>query len=90
MFDWIEICLAAATTTLLVCAFIPQLQTYRSLFWGGGVLMAITMLFPRPGNRLGQFLFAPTSGSMHLPSDSGARSRCRPGAAVMPTGRGGC
>jgi small-conductance mechanosensitive channel len=25
------------------------------------------MLFPRPGNRLGQFLFAQTSGSMHLP-----------------------
>jgi small-conductance mechanosensitive channel len=69
MFDWIEICLAAATTTLLVCAFIPQLRTYRSLFLGGGALMAITMLFPRPGNRVGQFLFAQTSGSMHLPSE---------------------
>lgn len=69
MLDWIEICLAAATTTLLVCAFIPPLRTYRSLFLGGGVLMAITMVFPRPGNRLGQFLFAPTSGSMHLPSE---------------------
>jgi len=31
--------------------------------------MAITMLFPRPGNQLGQFLFAQTSGSMHLPSE---------------------
>ncbi len=69
MFDWIEICLAAAATILLVCAFIPQLRTYRSLFLGGGALMTITMLFPRPGNRLGQFLFAQTSGSMHLPSE---------------------
>jgi hypothetical protein len=69
MFDWIEICLAAATVTFLVSAFVTQLQTYRSLFLGGGVLMAITMLFPRPGNRLGQYLFAQTSGSMHLPSE---------------------
>jgi small-conductance mechanosensitive channel len=69
MFDWIEICLAAATVTFLVGAFVPQLQTYRSLFLGGGALMAITMLFPRPGNRLGLFLFAQTSGSMHLPSE---------------------
>jgi small-conductance mechanosensitive channel len=67
MFDLLEICLAATTTTLLVCAFVPQLRTYRSLFLGGGVLTAITMLFPRPGNQLGQFLFAQTSGSMHLP-----------------------
>jgi small-conductance mechanosensitive channel len=69
MFDWIEICLAAATVTFLVGAFVPQLQTYRSMFLGGGALMAITMLFPRPGNRLGQFLFAQTAGSMHLPSE---------------------
>lgn len=69
MFDWLEIILAAATMTFLVCAFIPKLRTYRSLFLGGGALMAITMLFPRPGNRLGQFLFAQTSDSMHLPSE---------------------
>jgi small-conductance mechanosensitive channel len=69
MFDSVEFCLAAATTTLLVCAFVPQLRTFRSLFLGGSALMAITMLFPRPGNRLGQFLFAQTSGSMHLPSE---------------------
>ncbi len=69
MFDWIEICLAAATATFLVGAFVPHLQTYRSLLLGGGALMAITMLFPRPGNRVGQFLFAQTSGSMHLPSE---------------------
>ena len=69
MFDWIEICLAATMATLIIGAFVPRLQTYRSLFLGGGVLMAITLLFPRPGNRLGQFLFAQTSGSMHLPSE---------------------
>jgi small-conductance mechanosensitive channel len=69
MFDWIEIGLAATTTALLACAFIPRLRTYSSLFLGGGALTAITMLVPRPGNRLGQFLFARTSGSVHLPSE---------------------
>jgi small-conductance mechanosensitive channel len=67
MFDGIEICLAAAMTILLTCAFIRPLRAYRSLFLGGSALTAITMLFPRSGNHLGQFLFDPTSGSMHLP-----------------------
>ncbi|MGA2840188.1 MAG: mechanosensitive ion channel family protein [Steroidobacteraceae bacterium] len=69
MFDWIEICLALATTALLVCAFTPQLRPYRSLFLGGSALMTITVFFPRPGNSLGQLLFAQTTGSMHLPSE---------------------
>ena len=69
MVDLMEIFLGAATTTLLACAFIPWLRTYRSLFLGAGALAAITMLFPRPGNRLGQFLFSQTAGSMHLPSE---------------------
>jgi len=43
MFDWIEICLAAATATFFVGALVSQLRTYRSLFLGGGALMAITM-----------------------------------------------
>ena len=69
MIDWIETGLAAATTMLLACAFTRPLRAYRSLFLGGAALAAITMLFPRPGNRVGQFLFAPGSGSMHLPSE---------------------
>ena len=69
MFDWIEICLALGTTTLLVCAFMPQLRPYRSLFLGGSALMASTVFFPRPGNSLGQFLFVQKNGSMHLPSE---------------------
>jgi len=67
MFDWIEICLTVATVALLVCAFMPQLRRYRSMFLGGSGLIAITVLFPRPGNSLGQFLFAQSTGSMHLP-----------------------
>jgi small-conductance mechanosensitive channel len=67
MIDWIETGLAVATTILLACAFTRPLRAYRSLFLGGGALAAITMLFPRPGNRVGQFLFAQSSGSMHLP-----------------------
>jgi small-conductance mechanosensitive channel len=69
MIDWIETGLAAATTMLLACAFTRPLRAYRSLFLGGAALAAITMLFPRPGNPVGQFLFAPGSGSMHLPSE---------------------
>ncbi len=67
MIDWIETALAVAATILLACAFTRPLRAYRSLFRGGAALAAITMLFPRPGNRVGQFLFAPGSGSMHLP-----------------------
>lgn len=69
MSDLLEICLGLATTTLLICAFVPKLRTYRSLLLGGAVLMAMTMIAPRAGNRLGQFLFAGTSNSMHLPSE---------------------
>ncbi len=67
MIDWIEVGLAVATTMLLACAVTRPLRAYRSLFLGGAALAAITMLFPRPGNRVGQFLFAAGSGSMHLP-----------------------
>ncbi|MGD0503667.1 MAG: mechanosensitive ion channel domain-containing protein [Steroidobacteraceae bacterium] len=67
MLDWTEVGLAAATTILVACAFTRPIRTYRSLFLGGAALTAITMLFPRPGNRIGQFLFAQSSGSMHLP-----------------------
>jgi small-conductance mechanosensitive channel len=69
MFDWMETCLTVATAVLFACAYSGRLRTYRSLFLGGGALTAITMLFPRPGNPLGKFLFAQTSGSMHLPSE---------------------
>ena len=67
MVDWLEICLAVATTALFVCAFLARLRAFRSLMLGGAALMAITMLLPRSGNPLGQFLFAGTTGSMHLP-----------------------
>ncbi len=69
MFDWIEICLALTTTLLLACAFAGPLRGYRSLFLGSSALVVISMLFPRPGNPIGRFLFDQTSGSMHLPSE---------------------
>jgi small-conductance mechanosensitive channel len=67
MFDWIEVGLAGTTALLLASAFIRQARPYRSMVLGGAALTAITTLFPRPGNRIGQFLFAQTAGSMHLP-----------------------
>lgn len=66
MLGWIEICLLLAAGVLLICGLAPQLRTYRSLFWGGAVLLAITALFPRPGNVLGQHLFAGAAGAPHL------------------------
>ena len=69
MFDWLEICLIVAAAALLVCAVTRALRPYRSLLLGGGVLMVSTALIPRPGNSLGQYLFAQTPGSMHLPSE---------------------
>jgi small-conductance mechanosensitive channel len=69
MLGWIETCLLLGAGVLLVCGLTPQLRSYRSLFWGGGVLLAITALFPRPGNVLGQQLFAGASGAPHLMSE---------------------
>lgn len=65
--EWLEIGVGLAALSLLICALTPKLRTYRSLLLGAAVLMAMTMLAPRHGNRLGQFLFDDTLGSMHLP-----------------------
>jgi small-conductance mechanosensitive channel len=67
MFDWLEISLALAAVALLICASTPRLRLYRSVLLGGSALMVITALIPRRGNSLGQYLFAETNGSMHLP-----------------------
>ncbi|HUN98365.1 MAG TPA: mechanosensitive ion channel family protein [Bradyrhizobium sp.] len=69
MFGWTEIFLLLAAVVLLLCGARAPLRPYRSLFWGGSILMLITALFPRPGNPLGQFLFGPNSAGLHLPPE---------------------
>jgi hypothetical protein len=53
MVDWIESVLVATSAALLGGAAMPKLRAYRSLSLGGSVLLLITALFPRNGNRLG-------------------------------------
>jgi small-conductance mechanosensitive channel len=52
---------------LMVCGGLAKLRAYRSLLWGGALLLIITALFPRPGNRVGQYLFAEAPAGIHLP-----------------------
>jgi small-conductance mechanosensitive channel len=66
---WPEIVFFSAAAALLAIAAVPALRTYRALFIGGAVLMLITALFPRPGNRLGQYLFASDGVSLRLPME---------------------
>jgi small-conductance mechanosensitive channel len=65
----VEIALLIAAAGLSICGVMPALRSYRSLFWGGGVLLLTAVLFPRPGNRIGEFLFADKSDGWHLPSE---------------------
>jgi small-conductance mechanosensitive channel len=67
MFDWIEICLALVASALLICGLTPRLRSYRPLLLGTSVLVAITGSYPRQGNALGQYLFDPAAGPVHLP-----------------------
>jgi small-conductance mechanosensitive channel len=59
--------LLGASIALIVCGGLTRLRAYRSLLWGGGLLLIITALFPRPGNRVGQYLFAEAPAGIHLP-----------------------
>jgi small-conductance mechanosensitive channel len=59
--------LVGVAISLIVCAGFVRLRAYRSLLWGGALLFIITALFPRPGNRVGQYLFAEAPAGIHLP-----------------------
>jgi hypothetical protein len=59
--------LLAVTLALLLGGLVPRLRPYRPLLWGGGMLALITAPSPRPGNRLGDFLFSGVAGGPNLP-----------------------
>jgi small-conductance mechanosensitive channel len=67
MIGWTDGCLLAAAAMLLLCGCLTRLRHYRSLLLGSGILLLITALFPRPGNLLGQRLFAHPGGAPRLP-----------------------
>lgn len=69
MFGWIEICLLTAAALLLMLRALPYFVSYRPLFGGGGVLLLITALFPRPDNPIGQFFFGTDGGGLSLPRE---------------------
>lgn len=70
MFGWIEVCLLSAAATLLVCAFLPPLRTYRSLFLGGFVPMLSTALFRGRDDLVGRYLPTIASGTVRLPVEA--------------------
>jgi len=59
--------LVGVAISLTVGGGFERLRAYRSLLWGGALLFIITALFPRPGNRVGQYLFADAPAGIHLP-----------------------
>jgi small-conductance mechanosensitive channel len=65
----IEVSLLIVAAVFILFGWMPRLRSYRSLLFGAGVLTLITALFPRPGNALGQYLFAGSSGVPRLPSE---------------------
>ena len=67
MLGWIESALFLAAACLLICALVPQLRQYRSLFLGGFVLMLSTALFRRRDDLLGRYLFPGSGGAVQLP-----------------------
>lgn len=69
MLGVVEIGLLVAAVSVSICGVIPALRSYRSLFWGGGILLLTAVLFPRRGNRIGEYLFANTANGWHLPSE---------------------
>jgi len=67
MFGLVEICLLTASAAFLACALVPWLRPYRSLSLGASALLLISVLIPRRGNGLGQYLFGASSGAPRLP-----------------------
>jgi len=63
----IEVSLLGVAAALIMIGMLTRFRSYRSLLWGSGMLSLITALIPRPGNGIGQYLFAATQKGPHLP-----------------------
>ncbi len=69
MIGWIEILLLCVAAALAGCALLARLRAYRPLLFGGGALLLITALIPRPGNGIGAYLFDRSARGLHLSLD---------------------
>jgi small-conductance mechanosensitive channel len=63
----VEIAFFSAAGVALLCSAVPSIRSYRSLLWGGALLLVISALFPRAGNALGSYLFDARPDGIHLP-----------------------
>jgi small-conductance mechanosensitive channel len=69
MINGLEGILLLCAASLGAAAFIHGLRAYRSLLIGGGLLLVITAVYPRPGNQLGQLIFGSAVEGLSLPSE---------------------
>ena len=63
----VEIGLLMFSASLFICGWVPRLRSWRSLLWGACALAAITAVFPRRDNPLGQYLFVGSHGTPWIP-----------------------
>ncbi len=69
MSNWTDGALALAAVVCLTMGAMPGHRAYRSLYWVGGTLLAITAVYPRPSNLLGLQLFSSKTGESWLPTE---------------------
>jgi small-conductance mechanosensitive channel len=67
--DIFEAALLLCAGALLAAVYIHRLKAYRALLIGSGLILLITALYPRAGNRLGLYLFGPAAEVMRLPDE---------------------
>ena len=66
---WFEASAWVVSLILLGAGLLKSLRQFRSLLWASAALCLITSIYPLPGNRLGQYLFARNPGSASLPTE---------------------
>lgn len=69
MIGWTEIWLWILAAALFGTGCVGAARRYRSLAWASAALALITSVYPRPGNTLGQYLFARSDSSARLPTE---------------------
>ena len=69
IFSGFDFACISAAVLLLVCGLIRKVRPYRSLLWGGSVLLVLTAIYPSQNNPLGHYLFFGASGALRLPPE---------------------
>jgi small-conductance mechanosensitive channel len=69
MLSLLEIILLACSALFLLLRVLPYFLSYRRLFGGACALLFISAIYPRTGNRLGEFLFGSAVTGLRLPRE---------------------